>query len=98
MATPVEPVQGTGQTGAMEVVPNQPLPLSVVPNPMYPTFSNTISNTGPHYSTTMYTSAPKTIISDDVFESYRLAQAKIAPYLNKMKLENPQPPQPNIRW
>jgi hypothetical protein len=31
-----------------------------------------------------------------VFESYRLAQAKIAPYLNKVNLENPQPPQPNI--
>jgi hypothetical protein len=82
----------------MEVVSNQPLPLSVVPNPMYPTFSNTISSTGPHYSTTMYTSAPKTVILDDVFESYRLAQAKIAPYLNKMKLENPQPPHPNVRW
>jgi hypothetical protein len=30
-----------------------------------------------------------------VFESYRLAQAKIAPYLNKVNLENSQPPQPN---
>jgi hypothetical protein len=30
-----------------------------------------------------------------VFESYRLAQAKIAPYLNKVNLENPQPSQPN---
>jgi hypothetical protein len=46
----------------------------------------------------MYTSAPKTVILDDVFESYRLAKAKIAPYLNKMKLENPQPPHPNVRW
>jgi hypothetical protein len=58
---------------------------------MVPTFSNTISNTGPHYSTTMNTSSLKTIIPDDVFKSYRLAQAKIAPYLNKMNLENPQP-------
>jgi hypothetical protein len=30
-----------------------------------------------------------------VFKSYRLAQAKIAPYLNKVNLENPQPPQSN---
>jgi hypothetical protein len=43
----------------------------------------------------MSTSIPKTIIPDDVFASYRLAQAKIAPYLNKINLENPQPPQPN---
>jgi hypothetical protein len=47
----------------------------------------------------MNTSAPKTIISDDVFESYRLPQAKIAPYLNKMNLENPKPQQPkNPNW
>jgi hypothetical protein len=90
MAAPVEPMQGTGQIGAMELVPDQPLPISVVPNQMVPTFSNTISNVGPHYSTTMKTSASKNIILDDVFESYRLAQAKIAPYLNKMNLENPQ--------
>jgi hypothetical protein len=43
----------------------------------------------------MNTSPPKTIISDDVFESYRLGQAKIAPYINNMNLENAQPPQPN---
>jgi hypothetical protein len=49
---------------------------------MIPTFSNTISNTRPHYSMTMNTSAPKTKITDDVLERYRLAQAKIAPYLN----------------
>jgi hypothetical protein len=59
---------------------------------MVPTFSNTISNVGPHYSTIINASAPKNIIPDDVFESYMLAQAKIAPYLNKMNLENPQPP------
>jgi hypothetical protein len=88
-------VQGTSQTGAMEMVPDQPLPISIVPNQMVPAFSNTISNVGPHYNTIMNTSAPKTIIPDDVFESYRLAQAKIAPYLNKINLENPQPPQPN---
>jgi hypothetical protein len=34
MATPVGPMQGTGQTGAMELVPDQPLPISVVPNQM----------------------------------------------------------------
>jgi hypothetical protein len=79
----------------MELVPDQPLPISVVPNQMVPTFSNTISNVEPHYSMTMNTSASKKIIPDDVFESYRLAQAKIAPYLNKMNLENPQPQQPN---
>jgi hypothetical protein len=33
----------------------------------------------------------ETIIADDVFESYRLAQTKIAPYLNKMNLVNPEP-------
>jgi hypothetical protein len=88
-------LQDTGQTGAMEMVPDQPLPISVMPNQMVPAFSNTISNVGPHYSTTMNTLAPKTIIPDDVFESYRLAQAKIDPYLNKINLENPQPPQPN---
>jgi hypothetical protein len=38
MAAPVESVQGTGLTGAMEVVPDQPLPLSAMPNPVYPTF------------------------------------------------------------
>jgi hypothetical protein len=43
----------------------------------------------------MNTLATKTIILDDVFQSYRLPQAKIAPYLNKTNLENPQPPQPN---
>jgi hypothetical protein len=95
MAAPVEPMQGTGQTGAMELMPDQPLPIFVVPNQMVPALSNTISNTGPHYSVIMNTSAPKTIIPDDVFESYRLAQAKIAPYLNKMNLENPHPQQPN---
>jgi hypothetical protein len=30
-----------------------------------------------------------------MFESYRLDQAKIAPYLNKVNLENPQQPQSN---
>jgi hypothetical protein len=84
MAAPVEPMQGTCQTGAMEFVPDQPLPISVVPNQMVPTFPNTISNVGPHYSTTMNTSPCKNIIPDNVFESYRLAQAKIAPYLNKI--------------
>jgi hypothetical protein len=62
---------------------------------MVPTFPSTISNVGPHYSTTINASASKNIILDDVFESYRLAQAKIAPYLNKVNLENPQPPQSN---
>jgi hypothetical protein len=89
MAAPVEPMHGIGQTSAMELVPDQPLPISVMPNQMVPTLSNAISNVGPHYSTTMNTSASKNIIPDDVFESYRLAQAKIAPYLNKMNLENP---------
>jgi hypothetical protein len=95
MAAPVEPMQGAGQTGATDLVPDQPLPIYVVPNQMVPAFSNTISNVGPRYSTTMNTLASKNIIPDDVFESYRLAQAKIIPYLNKMNLENPQPPQPN---
>jgi hypothetical protein len=95
MVAPVGPMQGTGQTGAMELVPNQPLPISVMPNQMVPTFPNTISNVGPHYSTTINTSSSKNIIPDDVFKSYRLAQAKKAPYLNKVNLENPQPPQPN---
>jgi hypothetical protein len=95
MAAPVGPMQGTGQTGAMELVPDQPLPIFVVPNHMVPTFPNTINNVGPHYSTTINTSASKNVIPDDVFESYRLAQAKIAPYLNKVNLDNPQPPQPN---
>jgi hypothetical protein len=80
MATPVGPMQGTGQSCDMELVPDQPLPISVVPNQMVPTFSNTISNVGPHYSTTINASTSKNIIPDDVFESYRLAQAKIAPY------------------
>jgi hypothetical protein len=92
-------MQGTGQTGAMELVPDQPLTISVVPNQMVPTFPSTISNVGPHYSTTINASASKNIIPDDVFGSYRLAQAKIAPYLNKVNLENPQPPQPNnLNW
>jgi hypothetical protein len=62
---------------------------------MVPTFPSTISNFGPHYNTTINALASKNIIPDDVFESYRLAQAKIAPYLNKVNLENTQPPQPN---
>jgi hypothetical protein len=95
MATPVGPMQGTGQTGAMELVLDQSLPISVVPNQMVPTFPDAINSVGPHYSTTINTSTPKNIILDDVFESYRLAQAKIAPYLNKVNLENPQPSQPN---
>jgi hypothetical protein len=95
MVTPVGLMQGTGQTGAMELVPNQSLPISVVPNQMVPTFPDVIKNVGPHYSTTINTSAPKNIIPDNVFESYRLAQAKIAPYLNKVNLKNPQPSQPN---
>jgi hypothetical protein len=32
LAAPVEPMQGTGQTGAMELVPDQPLTISVTPN------------------------------------------------------------------
>jgi hypothetical protein len=88
-------MQGTGQTGAMELVRYQPLPISVMPNQMVPTFPNTISSVGSHYSMTINASTSKNIISDDVFESYRLAQAKIASYLNKVNLENPQPPQPN---
>jgi hypothetical protein len=32
MTTPVRPMLGTGQTGAMELVPDQPLPISIVPN------------------------------------------------------------------
>jgi hypothetical protein len=95
MATPVGPMQGTGQTGAMEMVPDQPLPITVVPNQMVSTFPDAINNVGPHYSATINASASKNIISDDVFESYRLAQDKISPYLNKLNLENPQPLQPN---
>jgi hypothetical protein len=95
MTTLVGPMQGTGQTGAMELVPDQPLPVSVVPNQMVPNFPDTISNIGPHYSSTINVSASKNIIPDDVFESYRLAQAKMAPYLNKVNLEYPQPSQPN---
>jgi hypothetical protein len=95
MATPVGSMQGTGQTGAMELVPDQSLPISVVPNQMVPTFPDIINNVGPHYSTTINASAPKNIISDDVFESYMLTQTKIAPYLNKVNLENPQPSQTN---
>jgi hypothetical protein len=91
MATPVGPMQGTDQTVAMELVPDQPLPVSIMPNKMVPTFPNV----GPHYSTTINTSASKNIILDDVFESYRLSRAKIVPYLNKVNLENPQPSQPN---
>jgi hypothetical protein len=79
----------------VEVVPDQPLPISVVLTQMVPTFPNTISNVGPHYSTTINTLASKNMIPDDVFESYSLAEAKIAPYLNKMNLENPQTQQPN---
>jgi hypothetical protein len=37
----------------------------------------------------------ETIIVDDVFESYMLAQTKISPYLNKINLVNPEPQQPN---
>jgi hypothetical protein len=58
MATPVGPMQGTGQTGAMELVSDQPLPISVVPNQMVPTFPNV----GPHYSTAINASASKNII------------------------------------
>jgi hypothetical protein len=66
-----------------------------VPGSVVPTFSNTISNTRQHYSTTVNTSAQKTIILDDVFECYMLAQTKVAPYLNKMNLVNLEPQQPN---
>jgi hypothetical protein len=76
-------------------VPDQPLPISVVPNQMVSTFPNTISSVGPYYSMTINASASKNIIRDDVFESCRLEQAKVAPYLNKVNLENPQPPQLN---
>jgi hypothetical protein len=79
----------------MELVPDQSLPISVVPNQMVPTFPDAINSVGPLYNMTINTSAPKNIIPDDVFESYRIAQAKIAPYLNKVNLENPQPSQPN---
>jgi hypothetical protein len=85
----------TGQTNALEMVFEKPRPLSVMPSLVVPTFYNTISNTGPQYSTTMNILASKTIILDIVSESYGLAQAKIAPYLNKMNLENPEPQQPN---
>jgi hypothetical protein len=84
-----------GLTNVLEMLPQQPLPLFYIPSSVVRTFSNTISNTRPHYSTTVNTSAPKTIISDNVFESYMLAQDKIAPYLNKMNLVDPWPQQPN---
>ena len=73
-------------------MPDQPIPLSIIPSSVVPTFSNTIGNTRPQFSTTVNTSAQ---IPDDVFESYRLAQAKMAPYLNKMNLVNSAPQQPN---
>jgi hypothetical protein len=73
----------------MEFVLDQPLPIYDMSNQMVPTFSNTISNVGPHYSTTINASASKNIIPDDVFESYTLAQGTIAPYLNKVNLDNP---------
>jgi hypothetical protein len=95
MATSIGPMQGIGQTGAMELVPDQSSPITVIPNQTVPTFPDAINSVGPHYSTTINTSAPKNIIPDDVFESYRLAQAKIAPYLNKVNLDNHQPSQPN---
>jgi hypothetical protein len=40
MAAPVRPMQGTGQIGAMELVPDQPLPIFVVPNQMVSTLYN----------------------------------------------------------
>jgi hypothetical protein len=86
MATSVGPMQGTGLTNALEMVPEHRLTLSIVSSSLVPTFSNTISNTRPHYSMTINTSAQKTITPDDVLVSYRIAQAKIASYLNKMNL------------
>jgi hypothetical protein len=65
MATPVELMKGTGQTGAMDLVPDQPLPIFVVPNQIVPTFSKTISNVRLHYSTTMNASSSKNIIPND---------------------------------
>jgi hypothetical protein len=47
MATTVGPMQGTGQTNALEMVLDQPPPLFVVPSLVVPT----ISNTRPRYST-----------------------------------------------
>ena len=41
MAAPVRPVQGTGQTGltnALEVVPDRPIPISVMLSLVVPTF------------------------------------------------------------
>jgi hypothetical protein len=58
-----------------------------MPNQMVPTFPSTIGNVGPHYSTIINASASKNINLDDVFESYRLAQTKLAPHLNKVNLE-----------
>jgi hypothetical protein len=69
MATPVRSVPGTSETNALEMVPEQHLPLSTVPSSVVPTFFDTISNIGPHCSTTINTLAQKTIILDDVFES-----------------------------
>jgi hypothetical protein len=76
-------------------VPIQPLPLSVVPSSVVPIFSNTIVDIGPHYSTSVHTTSQRNIIPANVFESYRLAQAKITPCLNKMNLVNPTPQQQN---
>jgi hypothetical protein len=50
MAALVEPVQGaglTGETSALEMVPNQPMPLSVVPNLVIPTFYNQLVTLDP---------------------------------------------------
>src|SRR6187551_2062104 len=98
MAKPVRPDQGTGQTGltnALELVHDQPMPLSVLPDSMVYAHTNTLGTAKPQFSTTINTSAQRNVIPDDVFESYRLAQAKIAPYLNKMNLESVQPQQTN---
>jgi hypothetical protein len=68
MVTPVGPMQGTGQTGAMELVLDQPLPVSVKPNHMVPTFPDTINNVVSHYSTTINALTSKNIIPDDVWK------------------------------
>lgn len=96
MATPVRPVPATDQTGQMTVVPEQPLPISVVPSSVT---HNRVNSTGvvpPVYSTIAHTSTSNTSngIPNDVYDDWLRLQNMSTPQVNSVNTLVPITSQP----
>ncbi|TKC12033.1 hypothetical protein FA727_23650, partial [Robertmurraya kyonggiensis] len=75
-------------TNAMVFVPEQPLPLSTVPNSVSAGRAGPVATAGATYSTTMHT-ANSGGIPDDVFNAHRDMQNRQSPHLNYMNAMQP---------